>query len=238
MKNHLIILLLIFSLYASAQKHQGDLIFEQNKTESSFEFQNINDIVEIGNLVNPKTKHGIILQQFDSIANSYQLKLMCYNSNEITEKIIDTLELGILVDFKFIDKNIDGNKDLMLTIGGNRAFDLLYVFDQTENTLVKITNFINYPQTEQIGDTKFLFSYIAQGCADYVWKSSLIAIENFKVAEYGFIYGNGCEVQEKDNYIIINYKKEQKIKYAETLQKYKNGKFDFIKQYWNNEIDK
>lgn len=229
----LFLLLVTTPIQAQLTDHFGDILFEKNKSKDSFSYQSQYNNVEIGRVINLKTKHAIVFQQIDTTRYLNQLKLITYNGDMVKETVIDTLEIGILVEFKLIDKTFDGNNDLLISLGGNRLFDLLYVYDSENNTLVKIPEFHNYPSTDRVENTDYLFTYRALGCADNLWESKLIKIEAFKVIEYGRIYGQNCDLT--DNPIIDISLRDSKLKqlqYSSTLEKYPMGKFDFIKDYW------
>lgn len=213
----------------------GNQVFHANKAKEKFDFETYNAIVRIGNLVNDNSKNGIIFQQIDSINYIWQIKFLSYGNNEITEKIIDTVDMGTLVGLEFSDKDFDTNKDLVITIGGNKAVDFLYLFDEQENDLRFIEEFIDYPATKQVADSKFLYSYKAAGCADNYWKSTLIKIENFEVVRYGEISGNGCD--ESENSLIIQVNEEKTLMLdMKVLNDFPNGKFDFIEKFWNQKV--
>lgn len=220
---------------AQSKRATGDIIFEKNKDKRSFSYKSYQYNIEIGNIINTNVKHAVVFQQIDSVNYINQLKFISFENEEIHEKIIDTLGVGTLIDFRLVDKNSDGNKDLLISLGGNRQLDHLYVFDQNKDTIIKIPNFSDYPSSQTVKDTNLLFSYLALGCADQVWESKLIRIVNFKVIEFGRIYGQNCDPD--NNSIIEIFNKASKIKslpYFLTLDKYDHGKFDFIKSYWNN----
>lgn len=224
----------IVSIQAQSRKHLGDLLFDQNKTVEEYSFKSMYNNVEIGRLIKHNQKHAVIFQQIDSIQYLNQLKFISFENGKIKESIIDTLDVGILIEFEFLDRTFDGHNDLLISIGGNRLLDHLYVFDPNNNTLIKIPDFQNYPSTQKVKDKKLLFSYLALGCGGNIWESKLIKIEGFKVVELGRVYGQNCD--DNDKPIIEISATNIKIKYLpyfSTLEKYSNGKFDFIKDHWN-----
>ncbi|TKG97247.1 hypothetical protein EYV94_02110 [Puteibacter caeruleilacunae] len=235
MKLLLLGLSLFLAMNGIAQEYEGDLVFNANKNKEVFEYTNINTTVQIGRFIHRELKHGIIFQEVDTIKDLYELRLHSFGNNS-KEVVVDTLSVGILVDFQFIDKNRDGYRDLYITLGGNRAIDFLYVYEPEKDKLREVYGMDKFPGSEEILDSGFLYTYVSLGCGDSYWESKLIKIEDFKVKEYGSIYGNGCEENESDRYILIKDSNDHvdTLKYFETLKKYTNGKFDMIKSYWES----
>jgi hypothetical protein len=141
----------------------------------------------------------------------------------------------------FVDINDDGFKDI-------RAFVISNTPNQCENYLYDKAN-KTFRQIEAcdldiqlIKGTKFFYSYDRAGCADMNWESYLSKIENFKLVSLGYIYGQGCDFQVKENpqeikiYKITNPDKDQKVlfkklPYRQYIPKFED-KWYFIKNYW------
>lgn len=239
MKSTFTLVLLFFSFDVSAQKYLGDKVFYAYKDSSDFHRQfNFYNSIDIGHLFDDNTKHGLVFQQIDSVNYLNQLKIYSFVDGEITEKvIIDTLEIGLYYQISFVDKNFDGYKDLILTLAGNREWDEVFLYEPEIDSLIEIPSFFDYPDTKQAGNSNFLYSYKATGCADSCWISNLIRIENFKVVEYGEIYGDGCsELENKITVTFNNDSTTKTIPYTE-IDKYEDYKWGFIKEYWENYVE-
>jgi hypothetical protein len=144
-------------------------------------------------------------------------------------------------NIEFVDINADGYKDI-------RAFVLSNTPNQCENYLYDKAN-KTFRQIEAcdldiqiIKGTKFYYSYNRAGCADMNWESYLSKIENFKLISLGYIYGQGCDFQVKENpqeiiiYKITNPDKNEKVLFKKLLYRQYIPKFedkwDFIENYW------
>jgi hypothetical protein len=122
--------------------------------------------------------------------------------------------------------------------GGNtpERFDLLLYVPATKS-FRQIKNFENFPAPEKINGTKYYYSYHKSGCADANWDSDLFYINNFKAIRIGNISGRQCENSGiKDGLYINKFRNEKKILFKtfniDTINKYKDYKWGFIKEYW------
>lgn len=220
------------AIQAQQGTYLGDVIFENNKHKESLISDAFYTRVEIGKLFSPANKHAIIFQQTDSLKYLNELKLISFHERDITQKTIDTFEIGMFIDFRRIDMNQDGYKDLLITQGSQRPWDRLYLFDPVNDSLIRIPEFINYRSTEQIGATGYFYSYTSRGCADAEWESKLIRVEGTEIVEYGTIYGHGCHEEEDKRLIhIIHEDVNKDLPLEKTLTKGVN-KWNFIKSYW------
>ena len=102
----------------------------------------------------------------------------------------------------------------------------------------EIKDFRNFPEPEQIKGTKYYYSYHKSGCADMNWDSDLFYIKSFRTIRIGNIAGRQCGNRDgiKDAVYIhkVSGKKEKWIKTLpiDTIWKYKDLKWGFIKEYW------
>jgi hypothetical protein len=144
-------------------------------------------------------------------------------------------------NIRFVDINADGFKDI-------RAFVFSNTPNQCENYLYDKAN-RTFRQIEAcdldiqlIKGTKFYYSYNRAGCADLNWESYLSKIENFKLVSLGYIYGQGCDFQVKENpqeiriYKITKPDKDEKallkkLRYRPYIPKF-GDKWGFIENYW------
>lgn len=139
-------------------------------------------------------------------------------------------------DFK--DFNKDGYKDIFLDKGGNtpERFDLL-LYVPTTKSFRKVKDFENFPAPENISGTKYFYSYHKSGCADMNWDSDLFYIKDFKAVRLANISGRECENSGIKDGLYINKvsggkKNLFKTLPIDTVHKFKDDKWEFIKKYW------
>jgi hypothetical protein len=142
--------------------------------------------------------------------------------------------------FEFIDFDSDGYKDLIIervsNVGGIK--DLL-LFDTIDLTFKLVEDLSEFPSPEKLAQDIY-YSYAKAGCADAYWISLLFEIKNFKTVPLGEIYGQGCEEGKKriDIYKIRMNETQKKIPVEtlplDTIEKFQNTKWGFIKYYWTN----
>jgi hypothetical protein len=139
---------------------------------------------------------------------------------------------------QFLDINEDGYKDIRVSFfSSNPSQSDNYLFDKELNTFKQIENCELHIQ--KIKDTKFYYSYSRTGCSDMNWESYLSKIENYKLVNYGYIHGQGCDFEVKDNPQVIEIYKitdsgeklESKLPYLKYIHTF-DDKWDFIEKYW------
>jgi hypothetical protein len=145
------------------------------------------------------------------------------------------------MDFKFYDFNSDGYKDIYLEWGGNIPDRYtLYAYNPSSGKFKEIKNFSDFPLPLKIQGTNYYYSYARGGCADEAWNSYLFYIKNYVVIKLGLIHGDGCGIT--DGIYIYKDKsgKENLIKTLplNTIEKYKDYKWGFIKEYWSKNYKK
>ena len=177
----------------------------------------------------------------DSVEISGEKYFAYYTSNDIFF-ILNQFDDTVFMDndlspmFEFEDFNKDGFMDIIFCYNSNvpGIYDLL-LFDNTKKTFKKVENFQEFPAPIKIGKTKYYYSYHRSGCADMNWDSDLFYIDNFKAIRIGNISGIGCE-NEPNGIYIHKIKGEKEIPFKtlpiETICKYKDYKWGFIKEYW------
>jgi hypothetical protein len=145
---------------------------------------------------------------------------------------------GDYFTWKFKDFNGDGHKDIFLDKGGNapERFDLL-LYVPTTKSFRQVKDFENFPAPENLIGTKYFYSYHKSGCADMDWDSDLFYIKAFKVIRLANISGRECENSGIKDGLYINKLKADKIILFKTLpidtvHKFKDDKWGFIKKYW------
>ncbi|WP_121809661.1 XAC2610-related protein [Mucilaginibacter kameinonensis] len=146
-----------------------------------------------------------------------------------------------LSSFKFIDFNDDGYQDLLIEYMSNvPGVCELALYDKRAKKFVLVDNFSEYPDPQKLRGTFLYYSYRRSGCADSDWDSDLFKIINNKVVKIGNISGRGCD--EEPGIFISKTEGREKIiikKYPiDVIEKYKNYKWGFIKQYWERNCQK
>ncbi len=155
------------------------------------------------------------------------------------DTIIPSKDYYFKVEFPDIDK--DGNKDIRVFAYSNTPNQCdNYLFDKTKKIFILLEN-CNL-DIDKLKGTDFYYSYNRAGCADMNWESTLSKIENYKLLNYGYIHGQGCD-EEIDKYpqIIEVYRirnsdtdqKEliKKLPYQKYIKEF-GDKWSFIKSYW------
>lgn len=142
---------------------------------------------------------------------------------------------------EFLDIDEDGYKDIRIFIFSNTPNQCdNYLFDKELKTFKLIENCDL--DIQKIKGTQFYYSYNRGGCSDMNWESYLSKIENSKLVNYGYIYGQGCDFEIKDNpqlieiYKIIDPQKDERkliksLPYLKYIHKHVN-KLEFIERYW------
>jgi hypothetical protein len=107
---------------------------------------------------------------------------------------------------EFLDIDKDGYKDIRVFAFSNTPNQCdNYLFDKRLKTFKLIENCDL--DIQKIKGTDFFYSYNRAGCADMNWESHLSKIENYKLVDYGYIYGKGCDFEiEKNPQVIEIYK--------------------------------
>ncbi|MCR9253334.1 MAG: hypothetical protein NXI20_23170 [bacterium] len=140
----------------------GNSVFEHHKSKNEFEFSSPDAYVFIGNTINDKIKHGLIFQLIDEDTYKWELKLISWHKNQLVEKQIKQFEINSISDFKFVDKNHDGNKDLVISIMYNKLIDYLFLYYASQDSLRYIEDFVKYPASQRIAKTNYWYSYTNQ----------------------------------------------------------------------------
>ena len=160
-----------------------------------------------------------------------------YLINSKGDTVIKQEDYYMMWEFK--DFNKDGHKDVILHHSSNTGYVLdLFIFLPTTNKFKKVKDFDNFPAPEQIKGTKFYYSYHKSGCGDMNWDSDLFYIDNFKAIRIGNIAGRQCDNRDGEKDAVYIHKvygdKEKLFKTLpiDTIGKYKDFKWGFIKEYW------
>lgn len=144
---------------------------------------------------------------------------------------------------EFIDIDEDGYKDIRVFAFSNTPNQCdNYLFDNRLKTFKLIENCDL--DIKKIKGTDFFYSYNRAGCADMNWESHLSKIEKYKLVDYGFIYGKGCDIDiEKNPQVIEIYKVSnsgtdekiliKKLPYQKHIKEFGN-KWEFIENYWTS----
>jgi hypothetical protein len=146
-----------------------------------------------------------------------------------------------------LDIDEDGYKDIRVFIFSNKPNKCdNYLFDKRLKTFKKLEN--SDLDIQKIKGTGFFYSYNSAGCADMNWESHLSKIENYKLVDYGYIYGQGCDFDIEINPQVIEiytvgYLDTSEIDLVKKLPYQKHikefgDKWDFIKNYWKRHYKK
>lgn len=166
----------------------------------------------------------------------YKANDMLYVLNPKNDTILKAADLH--QNFEFDDFNADGMKDIRVHFLGNVPFDELLLFDKTKKNFRLVKDFHDFPEPIALQGTKYYYSYHRSGCADMDWDSDLFYLDNYKAIRIGNIAGRQCDNRDgvKDAVYIhkVNGTKETLFKTLpiDTIWKYKDVKWGFIKEYW------
>jgi hypothetical protein len=140
------------------------------------------------------------------------------------------------VSFEFKDFNKDGYKDIFLEWGGNipERFSL-YVFVSSTGKFKELHNFSDFPAAAPVEGTRYYYSYYRAGCADNAWGSHLFYIKNNNAIKVGNIRGEGCGIKEGIYIYKLSGNKKELVKTLplNVIEKYKDYKWGFIRQFWS-----
>ncbi|UII23579.1 XAC2610-related protein [Fulvivirga ligni] len=138
-------------------------------------------------------------------------------------------------DFEFKDFNADGLNDVIVKYLNNTPGQKdLFLFNKAKKTFAEVKDFNKFPTPEAIEGTRYYYSYHKSGCADNYWDSDLFYIEDSECHLIANISGNECE-GEKGIIVsqVYNGVKKQIDKFnIDVLNKYEDGKWGFIEDYW------
>lgn len=160
----------------------------------------------------------------------------------ILKNNLDTIfkETDAAYDFEFKDFDMDGYKDIRLYYMTNvPGIEGLLLYNPKSKTFKNVPNFQDFPSPVKIGGTQYYYSYHRSGCADMNWTSDLFYIENYQCKKIGTINGYECENSGvKDGIYIAKVSGAKKTVISElpisTIKRYKEYKWGFIANYWNN----
>jgi hypothetical protein len=139
------------------------------------------------------------------------------------------------------DIDEDGFNDIRVLVNSNTPNQCEnYLFDKTGNTFKLVENCDL--DIRKIKGTTFYYSYNRAGCNDMNWESYLSKIENYRLVDYGFINGRGCNFEIEENPQVIeiykvNVSDSEPAKILKTLPyhhfiKKNDDKWDFVENYW------
>jgi hypothetical protein len=135
------------------------------------------------------------------------------------------------------DFNKDGFLDILLDRSENTpgVVDLL-LYDPKRKTFKAVQDFDLFPDPSPIPGTRLYYSYHRAGCADMDWESDLFYLDHYCAVRIGNILGNGCDGDPKQSIrmykITPSGRKLMGTLPIETIGKYKDYKWGFIRNYW------
>jgi len=157
------------------------------------------------------------------------------------DTIVKSEDYYFRAEFPDIDK--DGYKDIRVFAFSNTPNQCdNYLFDKRLKTFKLIENCDL--DIQKIKGTDFFYSYNRAGCADMNWESHLSKIVNYKLVDYGYIYGQGCDFEiEKNPQVIEIYKVSnsdrdekvliKKLPYQKHIKEF-GGEWGFIENHWRS----
>ncbi len=142
--------------------------------------------------------------------------------------------------FSFEDVNGDSFMDIVINdpMSMYVAMKQLLLYDSRRKCFVEIVDYAYFPDPTRINKTQYYYSYHRSGCADMNWDSDLFIFRNDSAISIGRISGRECVYNDLADGIYI-YKMNgdsstlYKTKPIEILQNYKDYKWGFITEYWN-----
>ncbi len=147
----------------------------------------------------------------------------------------------------FLDIDEDGYKDIRVFVVGNTPNECdNYLFDKELRTF-KLIEHCDL-DIQKIKSTPFYYSYNRAGCGDLNWESYLSKIDNYKLVNYGYLYGQGCDFETKATPQVIEIYKVsdsnngekklvERLSYLKHISK-QDDKWVFIETYWKNNFKK
>lgn len=219
MKTIIFILIVNVNLISCAQKQIApfEKMILTNKNKKKYSFRSDSLVFEIGNYFNNKASAVVLrkMQQDEFILSIYT------DLEAMTEIMLDTIEIGDVLDIKAVMLNLDNMNDLVVTTGNNRACNYVYVSKGKSYT--RIDDCSKWPALKPISNKGFSYTYKNLGCSSNIWSSELLQIKDTSPVRLAKLIVNACEedrleidiFQEKDS-----VKKE--FKYSENANKLKD----------------
>ncbi|MBV4359722.1 hypothetical protein [Pinibacter aurantiacus] len=143
---------------------------------------------------------------------------------------------------EFPDINEDGYKDIRVHIVSNTPNECdNYLFDKRTKKFILVEN-CNL-DIRLVKGSPYYYSYNRAGCADRNWESDLSKIENYKLIPIGYMHGQGCDFDLKENqkieiYKVGNSKGEDKVLVKRLPLKKHIPRLEdmpmFIENYWRH----
>ena len=166
--------------------------------------------------------------------------LFILRENDTILKKIDYSPFGN----KLLDFNNDKYTDILFILPGNTTeIYELFIFDSIAKSFQEIEDFDNYPEPLRVKNTIYYYSYHSSGCADFNWDSDLFLIKGFEIEKLANIHAIGCQNNTADQGIFVYKYESNNIKPFETINfleinKFKDSKWGFIKEYWESNYQK
>ncbi|TPG41553.1 hypothetical protein [Flavobacterium pectinovorum] len=237
MRKQLIVMLFIFLTACNFNTNNKPVINEkQDSSEVKTKLQQSNTtIIQTDTLI--INKHQYIQKL---INKSFYCLLSVHGDTIIKQQ-------DYYVNSEYSDIDNDGYDDIRIYLVSKIPNECdTYLYNKERQAFILIENCDL--DIQKIKGSQFYYSYNKAGCADLNWESYLSKIENYKLINYGYIIGHGCDFEvEKNPQSISIYKisdsEKQEMKLIQELPYLKNipkneNKWDFIKRYWQKNFNK
>jgi hypothetical protein len=144
--------------------------------------------------------------------------------------------------YEVLDIDKDANKDIRVFGFSNTPNQCdNYLFDRKNKRFRLIENCDL--DIQLVKGTKLFYSYNPAGCASMDWESHLSRIDNFKLVNIGYMYGQGCENPKTIEIYKVKSNNEEnkdlisKLSYLKYIPEFGYVP-KFIKNYWEKTSNK
>ena len=149
------------------------------------------------------------------------------------------------INNEILDIDEDGYQDIRVFVRSSTPNQCdNYLYDKKLKTFALLDNCDL--DIHKIKGTKYFYSYNSVGCSDMNWESYLSQIDNFRLTSLGYMYGQGCDFNIKENpqiisiYIITHDDNRtiiETLSYPKQIPRFED-KWHFIQRYWTEHHQK
>lgn len=207
-------------------------ILSDNIWRNKFDYSDTAGFIYSGDIFKSNGKQAIIIEKITSF--NAQLSYYKIEQSHLKLSYIDTIDIGVTLDIKFVRMNQDSFPDLYISTSDNFVWGYLYVYDSLQNIIKKVKNFSFFPNIQiiDLNSGVYLFSFKEMGCAGAKWQSNFIKIEGDEIENIGKMEGDDCE---KMSILIKDMRDDEIYKtypYSVIIEKYDEDIDVFIKAQW------